>query len=134
MKCKNQTYIVLNGQTLTVFVNFLTHTHINFYPQMFPCAGATVSGSEEFGEGDGFIFLDDLLCSGDESTLLSCPHGGIGLHNCRHDEDIAVICSSPPSPTLPPPITPGMSQAALIVPSCQCSYTCMHVYLRIYYN
>ena len=38
------------------------------------------------------IVLDDLICTGDEISLLDCYHIGINNHNCRHFEDIVVIC------------------------------------------
>ncbi|MFZ5442701.1 MAG: FG-GAP-like repeat-containing protein [Myxococcota bacterium] len=39
------------------------------------------------------ILLDDLGCVGTESTLLSCPNPGIGVHNCTHSEDVGVECA-----------------------------------------
>ena len=47
-----------------------------------------------FGGGGSFqpIHLDDLRCSGSEATLLNCTHGGVGMHNCKHHEDIGIIC------------------------------------------
>ncbi|CAI8051100.1 Deleted in malignant brain tumors 1 protein [Geodia barretti] len=56
----------------------------------FP-AGYGQSGAT-FGQGAGPIFLDDLDCLGNETTLLSCRHDGVGFHNCQHSEDASVIC------------------------------------------
>ena len=38
------------------------------------------------------IFLDNLVCEGDESSLLDCSHNVIGEHNCDHTEDAGVRC------------------------------------------
>ena len=45
------------------------------------------------------IWLDDLLCDGNEESLLDCEvaRGGLasenwGLHNCRHFEDVGLRC------------------------------------------
>ena len=46
----------------------------------------------KFGRGTGPIWLDNILCRGDESRLDSCYHIGLGLHNCDHGEDAGVIC------------------------------------------
>ena len=52
-------------------------------------------GSAYFGEGSGSILLDNVTCTGSESTLTSCGHLGVGIiRSCSHSEDAGVSCSS----------------------------------------
>ncbi|XP_069680100.1 uncharacterized protein teq isoform X2 [Periplaneta americana] len=46
-----------------------------------------------FGPGEGQIWLDQLICAGNESSVSECLHAQWGEHNCQHNEDAAVICS-----------------------------------------
>ena len=54
-------------------------------------------GSAHFGAGSGQIWMDNVGCSGSESSIANCPHRGWGVENCGHNEDASVICSSKPS-------------------------------------
>jgi hypothetical protein len=45
-----------------------------------------------FGSGFGQIHLDDVACTGSETSLIDCTHLGVGNHNCGHSEDIGVTC------------------------------------------
>ena len=58
----------------------------------FPGLDAIAFDEAYFGEGNGFIWLDNVICSGTESDLLSCSHNGLGVHNCDHYEDAGVRC------------------------------------------
>ena len=45
-----------------------------------------------YGQGNGLIWLDDLACTGTETSVYNCTHNGFGNHNCEHKEDIGVKC------------------------------------------
>lgn len=46
-----------------------------------------------FGSSNSTIFLDDVICRGDESNLLlECAHNSIGEHNCGILETAGVFC------------------------------------------
>ena len=53
----------------------------------------TAIGSAGFGQGSGSIWLNYIICSGNESTLASCGHLGVGMTGCNHNEDAGVRCS-----------------------------------------
>ena len=59
------------------------------------------SGSAEFleneyGEGEGEIWLEGLKCTGKETTLLECEMSDFGEHFCDHSEDVSISCSNAP--------------------------------------
>jgi len=39
--------------------------------------------------------MDNLGCTGEETSLAECPHNGWGEHNCEHGNDVAIKCSVP---------------------------------------
>lgn len=45
-----------------------------------------------FGAGSGEIWLDQVQCSGRETKLEDCHHSPWGQNNCRHDEDVGIVC------------------------------------------
>ncbi|KFV82957.1 Scavenger receptor cysteine-rich domain-containing group B protein, partial [Struthio camelus australis] len=44
-------------------------------------------GEARYGQGAGYIFLDNLKCKGNEASLLRCSHIRWDVHNCDHSED-----------------------------------------------
>ncbi|XP_041368790.1 deleted in malignant brain tumors 1 protein-like [Gigantopelta aegis] len=51
-----------------------------------------------FFPGSGPIWLDDVNCFGNESSINQCPHAGFGESNCQHNEDAGVICQDKQEP------------------------------------
>ena len=52
-----------------------------------------VGSGSGYGEGDNFIFPDDLNCGGDENSLLSCGYFGLQPQTCGWSEDTGIACS-----------------------------------------
>lgn len=61
-------------------------------PDNFPIRGA----GDRYGRGSGDILLDNVVCNGDESSLLNCSHNPLRQNNCdrNHSEDAGVVCGS----------------------------------------
>ena len=45
------------------------------------------------GPGSGTIHIDNVRCTGRESSIFDCSHNGFGTHNCDHSQDTSVTCS-----------------------------------------
>ena len=59
-----------------------------------PCTGAVaiLESTSVFGRGIGPFVLDDVECSGAESSLSECSHPGFRVHNCFRYQEAGVSC------------------------------------------
>ncbi|XP_041470189.1 deleted in malignant brain tumors 1 protein-like isoform X2 [Lytechinus variegatus] len=87
--------VYANGGWGTVCDDSWDDTDATVVCQSLGFGSGTAYPSAYFGQGSGDILLDDVSCTGAESSLLECSNSGIGVHNCGHYEDAGVICSSP---------------------------------------
>ena len=53
--------------------------------------GAENFSGAYFGQGNGLIFLDNVACSGNETSLISCSYT-IPTSNDSHSDDAGVRC------------------------------------------
>ena len=59
------------------------------------CSRSGLTLRNYFGAGSGPIWLDNVHCTGHESSLAECGHRGWGvLYYCSHSEDVSIVCAN----------------------------------------
>ena len=53
----------------------------------------TAAKSAAFGRGQGKIWMNNVRCTGNESSLTECAHNGLEKGNCSHSKDASAVCS-----------------------------------------
>ena len=56
----------------------------------YPLGAQYYYHSARYGQGSGLILLDNVDCTGSESSLLYCKHRGFHVEDCSHGEDVSV--------------------------------------------
>ena len=76
-------------------VTYIIHgqTYMSFFCCLNYTAATLTSG---FTDGTGQIWLDEVGCLGNESTLFDCPANPLAQHDCAHDQDVGVRCITCP--------------------------------------
>ena len=59
---------------------------------MYFTSGAIARSNAYFHQGSESILLNVVHCTGDEISIFSCNHNGIGSHICDNNEDAGVVC------------------------------------------
>ena len=86
--------VLFNGESGTICDDFFQNsgTGATVACRQLGFKSGTRAAFATFPEGTGTIGLDNVSCTGNESSLDQCSNNGFGVHNCIHAEDVGIVC------------------------------------------
>ncbi|CAL8314023.1 unnamed protein product [Lota lota] len=92
-QCSGRLEILHNGVWGTICDDEWEMSNAEVVCRQIGCGQAlSFTGGAEFGAGSGPIWLDNVVCTGEEDAITQCSHQNYGENNCGHSEDVGIIC------------------------------------------
>lgn len=64
----------------------------NIYETYSHFSALQVYPNAKFGAGSGNILMDEVTCISNEASILDCAYRDSTSHDCKHTEDVGVVC------------------------------------------
>ena len=77
----------------TVCGDFFTAAAASVVCNMLRLGPGTKIHNSRYITSEGQIWLDDVRCNGTETDIAKCAHSDWGVHNCQHNDDVAISCA-----------------------------------------
>ena len=92
-ECSGRLEISHNGEWGTICDDEWEMSNTDVVCRQLGCGhGISFGGTNDHGRGIGPIWLDNVVCTGEEEAITQCSHQDYGENNCGHSEDVSIVC------------------------------------------